>query len=87
MRKVGTMARGTLGLTARQELYLRGTCRGDARREIAEEAYVSEHAIRNAMSYLYRALGVRNAAAACYALGIEDMRQSVEPFLLKGDTP
>jgi DNA-binding NarL/FixJ family response regulator len=68
------MHRTILGLTSRQDLYLRAICRGDQRSEVAEAAFVSVSAVREAMRTAYRLLGVRNAAAACYALGLEDAK-------------
>lgn len=67
---------GALGLTPRQELYLRAACKGDTRQEIADEAYVSYATVRSTLSAVYRVLGARNAAAACYALGMADTKKS-----------
>lgn len=70
------MTKSSLGLTKRQELYLRQVCRGDSRQEIAAEAFVSYATVRNTLGTVYRLLGVRNAAGACYALGISDQREA-----------
>lgn len=67
---------GALNLTPRQELYLRAVCRGDSRQEVADEAFVSCHTVRNALRTIYRAMGVRNAAGACWHLGAWDQREA-----------
>jgi DNA-binding NarL/FixJ family response regulator len=68
--------KGALGLTHRQETYLRGVCRGEERKAVAERHFVSDQAVRCVLSTVYRALKVRNGAGACYLLGKEDGRKS-----------
>lgn len=70
--------RTALNLTPRQILYLRAVCKGDSRQEIADEAYVSYETVRNTLGTVYRQLGTRNAAGACYALGMADQRQAID---------
>jgi DNA-binding NarL/FixJ family response regulator len=66
--------RTALGLTPRQELYLRGMCNGERRKETATNAGRSDGAVRCGLTKAYRTLRVRNAAEACYVLGIFDQR-------------
>jgi DNA-binding NarL/FixJ family response regulator len=66
--------RTSLGLTPRQELYLRGLCNGEMQKEIAAREFLSVQTIKNMLGEAYKILGVRSAVEACYVLGIWDER-------------
>lgn len=73
--------RTALGLTPRQELYLRGMCNGDLRKEVATNAGRSRGGVAWVLGEAYRALKVRNRGEACYVLGTWDALENATQVL------
>jgi DNA-binding NarL/FixJ family response regulator len=63
--------RGILGLTPRQEVYMRLACQGASNQQVAEQRFVSRSTVKTGLWRAYRTVGVHSLAEACARLHAE----------------